>query len=109
MAWISGWLPICLISACIVVHAAVVKGAHMEMGIDADKAGAHLFFKPVHHREDDDQRGHADDNACDRDIGDQRDKAGLALGFEVAQCDEEFVIHTLQFRPHGREKDDIAN
>src|SRR5690606_32865462 len=44
-----------------------------------------LIAKAVHHRHDDDQRGHAEQNADERKSGDDGNKPFLAPGAQIAQ------------------------
>jgi hypothetical protein len=85
---------------------AIVERDDLHVRGDAEDARAYLLLEAVHHREHDDQRPHADEDADHRDEGVDADEAIAAPCPRVAQADKELVSHEVARgyynRPDGR-------
>jgi hypothetical protein len=75
------------------VREAVIFGEDLQVRDHTEDAGAHFLLEAVHHRQDHDQRPHADRDADHRHRGIDADEAVAAPGARIAQPDHELVSH----------------
>ncbi len=86
----AGNLPQPVGQRAVIRQAGAGRGADLEMGVEAEHALHQLGAEAVHHRHDDDQGRHAQQDAGEGEAGDDGDEAFLPAGPQVAEGDGPF-------------------